>query len=379
MGLETQETTKVVKNRRRRSLVVGIALVAAAICLAVYINDRLHIPDVPAMTQFWASSGVEPANTDSVAALLDSQGQPCVFATSKWGDRIDEFDGDTGAFIRSIGHSGESPGEFRRPNGIAVVRFNASAQKRQTDAADESRVRKAIVVVERDGARAQVFDADDCRPIGIIGEKILRRPYGAAVSYREQDPLLYVTDSDVTPDKTVSVFRLKWTQKGVKAQLVQQFGDLDEGRIYKTESIVVDDELGRILLCDEARSQHNVKVYDIDGKFTGRTFGDGLIVGDPEGIVIVDTPGGGAVLVTDQRSRITIWHAFDRKTLDFIASFSGEPRIANTDGICLLAEPFKGHPAGAMFAVNDDADVRAYDLATIIKFVDQARRSAPRP
>lgn len=345
--------------------------------LAFYAYRHMQIPNVPCVPQIWTSTGVEYANTDSVAALRDAEGRVRVLATAKWGDRLDIFDGATGIFIESIGKGGESPGAFRRPNGITIVQFSPQSQRAiTTNAPSPGPAEQVVVVVEREGARVQVLAGDDCHPRGMVGERILRRPYGAAVSYREKDPLLYVTDTDVTPDKTVSVFRLSRTAQAVSGELVQQFGDIGQGRIHKAESILVDDDFGRVLLCDEDRSQRNVKVYDLAGAFTGRTFGDGIIDGDPEGIALVHAPAGDFILVTDQRSKITIWHAFDRESLKFLASFSGEPRIANTDGICVFEGAIAGHAAGALIAVNDDADIRAFDLAAIIQLI-RGDASAP--
>ncbi|MCA9257364.1 MAG: hypothetical protein KDA33_17075, partial [Phycisphaerales bacterium] len=86
-----------------------------------------------------------------------------------------------------------------------------------------------------------------------------------------------------------------------------------------------------------------------------------------------DVEGEDFVLLTDQGAKITFWHAFDRQSLAHITSFTGDPSIANTDGICIYENSFNSHDKGAMFAVNDDADVRAYDLGKIIEFVNAAR------
>lgn len=375
--METQESIQPVKkDNRRRQLFVVVGLIAA-ICLAVYAYREYRILSIPTVSEAWASTGVEYANTDSVAAVRCSDGALNVLATAKWGDRIDVFDGASGRFIQSVGQSGEGPREFRRPNGIAIVRFagGQDPSPAQDATSQSATIDQAILVVEREGARVQMLSADDYQCIGFVGEKVLKRPYGAALSYLEERPLLYVTDTDVPADKTVSVFRLALKSNLVEGTLVRQFGDAGDGRIHKAESIVVDDAFARVLLCDEDRSQRNVKVYNLDGSFTGRTFGDGIIGGDPEGLAIVAAAQGDFILVTDQRSKITIWHAFDRESLAHIASLTGEPRIANTDGIGLFVEPFGDFAAGAMFAVNDDADVRAYDLVSIINVVDQARSS----
>ncbi|MCB9851850.1 MAG: hypothetical protein H6819_02040 [Phycisphaerales bacterium] len=378
--MDTQNASPdVIRDRsRRRSIAATVAVVVIA--LSVYAYQRNRMPNVPGIPQMWKSTGVDYANTDSVAALRHADGGVRVLATAKWGDYIDVFDGLTGRAVTRIGKTGDNPGEFRRPNGIAIARISAPAASLESDSADRraGSVGSAIVVVEREGARVQILSADDYHPMGVVGAGVLHRPYGAALSYSEADPLLYVTDSECPAQETVSVFRLVMTADGVTGTLVRRFGDDGPGQILKAESIVIDDELGRVLLCDEDRSQRNVKVYDLNGRFSGRTFGDGIVVGDPEGIVIVKAVAGDFILLTDQRSKITIWHAFDCSTLTHVTSFTGQPRIANTDGICVFQGEFETHLEGAMFAVNDDADVRAYDLHTIITLVEGARSREPK-
>ncbi|HPF37296.1 MAG TPA: hypothetical protein P5081_15525 [Phycisphaerae bacterium] len=387
--MHSDESSVIEAAERSIRLWITLIAVVAAIALAVYLVRRTRIPDVAKIQQMWKSTGVEYANTDSLTAIRHPHGgRVRVLATAKWGDRLDVFDAASGQFVMRVGKSGDGPGEFRRPNGIVTVNMNTAASS--NPAVNRGRIdfrslATTLAVVERDGARVQLLTGDRYAPIAIIGAGVLHRPYGAAVSYSEEEPLLFVTDTDCPAEETVSVFRLTLISGEVKSELVRRFGDAGPGRIHKAESIVVDDRFNRVLLCDEERSQHNVKVYDLEGKFTGETFGDGIVVGDPEGIVIVkpselygapkDAVGEDFVLLTDQRAKITIWHAFDRQSLAYITSFTGDPSIANTDGICIFEGGFNSHLRGAMFAVNDDADVRAYDLGKIIEFVNAARSS----
>lgn len=339
------------------AIALFLATVATGGCAVESPSSELRL-----VSQRWASTGTSYAETDSLTACRLKSGVVRVFATAKDGDRIDIFDGSTGKFVGHHGKSGARVGEFRYPNGIVAVELGS----RSPTAHDAQRT-PLILVIERDNHRVQAFHPDTLQPAGIFGEDVLTRPYGGAVSYRGDGAFLYVTDTDVPPEETVRVFRLRRDNQGqIQAQLVRTFGDKDgPGVVHEAESIVVDDKYERILLCDEHANERNVKVYTRDGEFTGRTFGGEHVTREPEGIAIVDTPTGGYIILTDQQKELTVWHLFDRKTYRHLAAFTGQPRVANTDGICVYQAPLRGFPAGAMFAVHDDADVRAYSLAEI--------------
>lgn len=318
------------------------------------------------LPQVWASSGTRYDDTDSLAACPLADGRVRLFATSKKGHRIECFDAATGRFERALGKSGDGAGEFQRPNGIAAVDLAAADAK-----TDPKRSRWCILVVERDNARIQAIWPESLKSAGIFARGELTRPYGASVSYaRDGTATLFITETRVAPQQTVRAYRLALKEDEVSGRLLRSFGDADgPGRIETAESILVDDREGRLLVCDEGPKQKNVKVYGLDGRFTGQTFADGLIKGDPEGLVVLDSPGDGCVILTDQQPTISIWHLFDRKTLKHIAAFTGRPRIANTDGVCLYPHPFGPFKGGAFFAVHDDLDVRAYDAAEIGRLI----------
>lgn len=75
---------------------------------------------------------------DSPAIWAGGAGQTWILATGKLTSRLYVSDAATGAHIRTIGRRGSELGEFRRPNGIAVVG-------------------DLVLVVERDNHRVQVL------------------------------------------------------------------------------------------------------------------------------------------------------------------------------------------------------------------------------
>lgn len=335
-------------------------------------------PEPVRIPQAWASRGVDDASTDSLAVWTDRHGQVTLFATAKAGGRVDVFDATTGDFVRSIGQPGKGPGEFAYPNGITVVHFARPHGFAKHDSAalaglnDENPTPQdrassdLVLVVERDNARVQAFHPENGEFVGAFGQNDLYRPYGIAVSYPASSPRVYVTDTQSPRGEQVNVFELGYNANGITGKLVNRFGDANgPGTIEEIESILIDDRYDRVFICDEDSSAHHVKVYTRNGRFAGATVGDGLIRHEPEGLALLPGPRSGYLIVTDQGHARTVWHVFDRATLAYRFSFTGDPTIANTDGICVHPIPFAGFDRGGLFAVNNDRDIRAYRLESI--------------
>lgn len=335
------------------------------LCVLMACGAAENNPPIAKVKQVWASSGTTYEETDSLAACRIDEKTVRLFATAKEGNFIDVFDAASGRFLQRIGKTGDGVREFRYPNGIVAVRF-----ARQTGGRDSARI--AILVVERDNRRVQAFWADDYQPAGIFGEDLLHKPYGVAVSYRgpEGQPNIVVTDNDTPTDKRVHQFALRIRGDRIEARHLRSFGDADAGEVIEPESVVCDDTRQRIYLCDEYKRQKNIKVYTLDGKFARQTFADGLIKGDPEGIALMNTPQRDLLIVTDQQDDVSIWHVFDANDYRHLGAFTGDPTIAKTDGICLFAKPFGPFTRGAMFAVHDDTDIRAYSLEAVLKAIE---------
>jgi 3-phytase len=135
----------------------------------------------------------------------------------------------------------------------------------------------------------------------------------------------------------------------------------------------VDPENQCLLLCDEIT--RDIKVYSLDGKFTGRVFGKGIFQGEPEGLVLVrqseTSPEQGYYLIAEQRPFLTLLHLFDRKTYEEKAVFTGNPNLANTDGIAFYQGDFGPFKQGALFCVHDDVRVQAYSWGDVLKTLGQ--------
>ncbi|MFN4162065.1 MAG: phytase, partial [Stenotrophomonas sp.] len=115
-------------------------------------------------------------NIDSPASWTTADGRQWLIATAKASDKLVVYDGQTGAHLRDVGSTGTAPGQFVRPNGIAVV--------------DD-----LVLIVERDNHRVQVLQLPDFTPLGVFAAADLRKPYGLWVNKQREGYEVYVTDS----------------------------------------------------------------------------------------------------------------------------------------------------------------------------------------
>ncbi len=259
-----------------------------------------------------------------------------LLATAKSSDSIIVLDVASGAVVRRLGVAGTGAGEFKRPNGIAVV--------------DD-----LLVVVERDNRRLQVLALPELRTLGFVGADVLRFPYGvAAFATAAGRYEVYVTDSYQRPDDTVPPeaelgervrhFRIEREGATLRSTLVRSFGATSGvGALHVVESIAADPSAGRLLIADEADGRHDIKVYSLDGEFAGQVLGHGLFRAEPEGIALIECGEGGFWVTTDQQKERTVFYLLDRRTFAVRASFTGNV-VANTDGIVTSAGAVQGLP-----------------------------------
>lgn len=298
----------------------------------------------------------ESDNIDSLAAWRSPSGEVWLLATAKSSHRILTFNASDGALITAVGSEGDAPGEFRRPNGVAVI--------------DDM-----MLVVERDNRRVQALSLPDFNSLGFIGEGNLRRPYGLAVYKDAQSSYqLYVTDNYETPDERIPPaeelgervhhYAVLPSPEGVAGRLVRKFGDTaGAGLLQKVETIAVDPLSNRLLVAEELTQGMSIKLYDLEGRFTG-SIGGGIFRFEPEGIALYPCGSAGIWVATDQDHQNNRFHLFDRRQLAHLGAFAG-PRTANTDGVALYPHAFEGFPKGAFFAVHDDGGASAFDWEKI--------------
>lgn len=331
-------------------------------------NTEATAPEAHVVPEAWESAITPAEELDSLATWSTPDGGLWLIASAKSTHRLAVYDGETGAQLRTVGEKGNAPGQFHRPNGVAVFGDR-------------------LFVVERDNHRVQVLALPSFKPIGSFGEDILRSPYGLWLNETEPDELeAYVTDSfmygkrfDVLPpfselDQRVRRFRVQFDQAGrLRVHYTGAFGDTAPATALRiVESIAGDPAASRLMIADESRSDDQghrgstLQEYTFDGKPTGRSMPQGSFAAEAEGVALWSCPGGdGYWVAVDQLAPHTTFHLFDRETLEPRGSFHGNT-TSFTDGIALDATATRRFPGGALYAVDDDKAVTAFDLRDVV-------------
>jgi 3-phytase len=108
-----------------------------------------------------------------------------------------------------------------------------------------------------------------------------------------------------------------------------------------------------------------LREYRMDGRYAGRTIGEGLFRAQAEGIALWQCDdGSGYWLATDQFKDRSLFHVFDRETLAHRGAFAGHA-TGNTDGVWLHQSGTANFPHGVFYAVHDDMAVAAFDWRDI--------------
>ncbi len=339
--------------------------VAAAATLAVLLaptgcTSRLVATPPPAshvVPELYESVRLPEENLDSLAGWEPGG---WIVATAKATHRLIVFAAADGSRVRTFGELGDGPGQFRRPNGVAVV--------------DD-----LLLVTERDNRRVQVLRLPDFVTVSFVGVGVLRAPYGIAAFRSPRGIEVYVTDSYLDPEgrvppaaalgERVRHFLLTEGHGTVDGRLVRSFGDTSgSGVLHVVESIAADPERHRLLVADEWEGARDIKVYDLDGRFTGVVVGRGAFTAEPEGLALVRLGEGGFWIAADQDKTRTRFLVFDRVSLEPLGFFTGTT-VANTDGIALLGGGLGGRASAGLVAVNSDASVAAFPLTSILQAI----------
>jgi len=301
---------------------------------------------------------------DSLATWPTPDGSTWLIASAKSTHRLAVYDADSGQRLRTFGEKGGAAGQFKRPNGLAVFGDH-------------------LFVVERDNHRVQVLHLPDFAPLGSFGEAELRSPYGVWVNETAPGELdAYITDSfmygekfDRVPplpelDQRVRRYRLRFDDNdAVSAEYQGAFGDTHADTALRVVESIAGDAAGdRLLIADEdQRHLSTLREYTLAGRYTGRRVPDRSFQAQAEGVALWSCGAGdGYWIAVDQLMPRTIFHVYDRDSLEPRGSFSGEV-TAHTDGIALHAAGTSAFPTGALYAVHDDRSVSAFDLGDVAR------------
>jgi 3-phytase len=310
------------------------------------------LPEVAVLKEAFTTLRDESDNVDSPALWHGENGQNWLLATAKEGNVVIVYDAATGEKITQFGQLGNSQGELNRPNGIAVIDNYA-------------------VIVERDNHRIQIISLPDFISLGTFGESFLRLPYGLTIDQFEGKYHLYVTDNYETPEEETPpadslgqrvhhfVFTVEKNQ--VAAEHIKAFGETSgDGILHKVESLLLDRVHNRLLIADEHEEHCNVKIYDLEGNFTGQIIPHNYFFYEPEGIVVweCEADSSGYYIMVDQGKINNTFQVFDRKTLEYLGGFGGEI-TRNTDGIAITQRAFGNFYYGAFYPVHNDGSLTA--------------------
>ncbi len=326
-----------------------------------------HQADIPhvVVKEAWISTIKPEDNVDSPASWLQD-GKLMVAATAKSTDQLIIYDGDTGQRLRTVGGSGNGLGKLNRPNGIATV--------------DD----KYVFVVERDNHRVQMFALPDFQPLLTFADADLIQPYGLWVRKRSEGYEVIVSDNytmgedangdDIIPPlvelgKRFRRYEVHQEGRGWVASANGYFGDTSKaGAIRVAESLFGDEANNRLLIAEEdVATGTRLREYTLDGKYAGRDVGAANYKAQAEGIALMDCKGdGGWWIASDQFNDRTVFHLFDRKTLEHVGSFVGHS-TGLTDGVWLDRRGDARFPQGVFYASHLDIAVSAFDWRDISK------------
>jgi len=301
----------------------------------------------------------EGDNVDSPAFWKGDDGEYWLLATAKVGNAIVIYDARTGEFIKRFKGRNDN---LARPNGILVV--------------DD-----LLLIVERDNHRISLFTLPELNHLGNIGEKELKRPYGITVDFVNNRYHMYITDNYVMANgdrppadklgETVHHFTFYIKDGNLKSQHIKAFGDTHgKGVLHKVESLIIDRPYDRLLIADE--QERNVKIYNLEGDFTGENVPNIYFNYEPEGIALFECneDNSGYYIFTDQHTKDNCFRVFDRKSITYIGTFGGKI-TRNTDGVVLTQKAVGDiFPNGAFYPVHDDGSVTAIDWADIASALD---------
>lgn len=334
----------------------------------VLLRDHA-VPHVVVKEAF-VSPDAEEDNIDSPASWLQD-GRRMVVATAKATDRLVVYDGETGQRLRNVGGPGAEPGQLRRPNGVATV--------------DD----RFAFVVERDNRRVQMFSLPGFEPVLAFGQDGLVQPYGLWVRPLDGGYEVLVSDAymdgedaageDIVPalaalDRRFRRYTVTQAGGGWAAQPGGAFGDTSAaGAIRVPESLFGDVDNDRLLVAEEdVATGTRLREYDLQGRYRGRDVGAGNYLAQAEGIALMRcADGSGWWIGSDQFADRTLFHLFDRNTLEHVGAFAGEV-TGLTDGIWLDGRGDGRFPQGVLYASHQDMGVTAFDWSDIAAALDLA-------
>ena len=313
------------------------------------------------IAEAWISTETPSEELDSLAVWPAPDGRTLLIASGKSSNALSVYDGDTGDRLRTVGGPGQGPLQFNRPNGVAIFG-------------------DLLFVVERDNRRVQVLQLPGFEHLHSFGQDVLQVPYGLWLHETAPGVLeLFVTDSfmadyrtrELPPmrllDQRVKRFEVRLgADGGVEPRYLGSFGDLGAaGALRMVESIAGDPANDRLMIAEEDRRVGStLRAYTLDGRYSGRSLP--VFTADAEGVALWACDANEGYWIAVDQLRPTVFRMFDRRSLEPLKTFSGE-QVADTDGLALHAAGTARFPAGALYTLQDDKAIAAFDLMDVAR------------
>lgn len=271
-------------------------------------------------------------NVDSPAIWIAPKPEDSlVLLTEKEGGAVMVFKADAKAtLLRRFG-------KFKRPNGVAILQGVAIGG-----------INKDLAfITDRGGDVVQVYSIPDFELVGTFAEGV-DKPMGISLYHRPDDGAVfaYIVPKFGKGSEKVIRYRLEERHGRIIGTREIHFG---KELLTNQETIMVDPDRKLVYVADENR--HEVKVYDLDGKFR-ETFGKGHFSAQVEGIVLTGCGKGGFIIASDQK-KVTELEVFDRATLQHLGTIKTGLRV--TDGLAVTEHPLPDYPNG-LFIGHSDPD-----------------------
>jgi len=297
-------------------------------------------------------------NVISPVVWHGSNGENWIIAASPANDKLAVYDAITGSFIKTVCSSGSGENQLRAPHAVSVAE-------------------DLIVVVESGNKRAQVFLLPDFKSLGFFGANELQQPTGIAMYKMAQGRYtIYIADNYNTADgktpadselgKRIHQYEMNYFDGDFRSRHVLAFGETSgEGAVKSVGEIYVDPLNYNLLVADTDESQQNIKVYNTNGKFTGKVIPK--FASNPDGIALYSNFGAeGFWIITDKGDKGNMFHVLERKSFEEVGSFTSE-QSASSFAVCATDRSYGAFKSGACLALAANGNLACYPWDQIVK------------
>jgi len=328
---------------------------------------------IPTAREIYRTDNRPDDRLTDLAVWPRPEGGAWLLVAARSGHTVRVYDALTGQPQGKIGKKGEKLGRLQRPYGVAV--------------ADDF-----LFVADRQNQRIQVFGLPSHEALFEFGGDVIEKPYGLSV-HREGDHYeVFVADNSDLPDdpefarhvlgRRIKHFRVTLDREEPQAKLVRMFGEVENegGILTDVQYVLADPAHDQLFISDQANK--DVKVYDLEGRFTGRALAGELIERKAIGLAVIEdesAEAGGYLLIADAHKEYSRIHVFTRDGRRHLGRFTGDPIIARTEGIAVWPTETAPFGKAALFMLHDRSRVHAYSWAEVLEVLETGNQAEAQP